>query len=149
LHAEERARLLDERVVRALGLFGRHRLLEARPAAAPHVAVERELAHDEERAPDVRYREVHLACIVLEDAEARDLREYVGALGVAVAAPDTEVDEEAALDGADDGAVDFHLRPVDPLDDRPQRPPTCAEVPCLIPSSFSSRAVISKYVLRS
>src|SRR5439155_23541079 len=44
-----------------------------RAAALVPVAVERELRHHQDFAADVRQRQVHLAVVVLEDAEVDDL----------------------------------------------------------------------------
>ena len=82
---------------------------------------------------------IHLAGIVVEDAEAKHLGEDVRALVVAVALARAELDQETALDLAHDGAVDLDLRPRHALDDRPH------------PKRIVRRsaATVSKYAWRS
>ena len=81
---------------------------EAGTSPAPHVGQERELGHDERTAADLHHRSVHAASIVGEDAQSdRFVGEHVDvALGVIVG--DSEEDQHARLNRADDVAVDSH-----------------------------------------
>jgi hypothetical protein len=130
-----RAGLANGGIVRALSVLGGHRLVEARAAAATQVAVERELAHEEEGSADLGEASRHLPPL-LEYAEPDDLGEDPRAVFVGVALAETEVREEAAIDGADDLAFDLDARAQDPLHHRPHGIWMC--------SSRARRAVTSK-----
>jgi hypothetical protein len=111
-------RKLDEVVVKGLGPVGRHRELEARTPAPPHVAIESELADDEKRSVDVGEGEVHLALVVLEDAKPDDLVDQAACLGVGVTLSDADECNEAFSDLPDDLARHLDLRGAHTLDDR-------------------------------
>jgi hypothetical protein len=94
LCAELRADSLDER----LGLLRRGGVDEARAVALTRVAVEREVRHDEDIAADVTHGQVHLAVVVLEHAQRRQLCGHLVGFGFAVACAYPEEHEQAAVD---------------------------------------------------
>ena len=82
----------------------RHRLLRRRSAGEPgstataDVGVERELAHDEERAADVGDREVRPPVRVGEVAQAEELVGHAVDGGIVVIGPDAGQDDRAESD---------------------------------------------------
>lgn len=109
------ARDVDEALVEGARLLGRCRRAERRPAAATAVAVERELGHDQHRAADVGERAIHLPGVVVEDAQADDFAAEAVGVGGLVTGGDAEEHAQSLADGADDVAVDRHLRFADAL----------------------------------
>ena len=67
------ADVLDELVVHLLGLFRRSGGNKAGATALAAIAVERELADDQHRPPDLGQRAIHLALVSSKDPEAHDL----------------------------------------------------------------------------
>ncbi len=86
----ERPESFDDSLHERLGSFRTGRGDPTRAAPLRRVAVERELAHDEERPAGVRNGPVHHAVFVVEDAQSPEfLRELVGSVGrVGVRHPD-------------------------------------------------------------
>ena len=70
-------------------------------------------------APDLFERQVHLSCLVREDAEAADpVRHPFNRVG-AVLAPETDEQEEATTDPADHLSIDPDFGAADALQDDP------------------------------
>ena len=70
----------------SLGHFRRRGVDEARPAALAAIAQQRELADDEHRAADFGQPAVHLAVVVVEDAQSDDLLGELPGVVVRIAA---------------------------------------------------------------
>src|SRR5262249_10492622 len=120
-------------------LLGRHRLERADERGSPalaHVAVERELRDGEEPAADLEEAAVHLALVVLEDAEGHHLVDEVRDILRSVAGAGSDEDAEPATDATDDRAVDAHLGAAHPLNDRPHR--------CIAPSLRRPRSMSAR-----
>src|SRR5437763_1883564 len=75
-----------QRLGEGLDPFARHlrrrRPDPRRPPAAAHVAVESELGHHEDLAPNVRQRAIHLPGLVFEHAQVEDLRGQLPHVGL-------------------------------------------------------------------
>jgi len=123
---------VDDRPDEGLRLSGRGGGGERGPPPPTRVAVEGELAHDEDPSPDVPDRPVHEPVVVGEDAEGGDLGGDRRRVLAAVPARDPDEDEESPTDLADDLAGDLAVpRPAgtgngdarrrNPLDDGPHR----------------------------
>ncbi len=96
----------------------RRRADEARPIALAHVGAQGELADHEHAAAHVQDRAVHLAGVVLEDPQVRDLAGEEGGFALAVAVLDAEQHEEAAADRSDHPVADGDARLAHPLHQR-------------------------------
>src|SRR5690606_29824118 len=100
------AKDLDEAVVEPHGDRGRRGVDEARAPAAARIAVQRELAHDQQAAPDLLESEVHLSLGIREEPEADDLVRHPVDLLLAVALGEADEEEEATADLARGPTVD-------------------------------------------
>jgi len=92
--------LLDELLVerdREVGLGG---VVERRACAFLRAGEEGELADDEEAAADVGHGTVHLAGVVLEDAQTNEFLGEPLAVGLGVGGMDAEEHEQPGADGA-------------------------------------------------
>ena len=69
----------------------------SRPAAVAHVAVERELAHDQHASAHIRERQVHFIIFIAEYAQTEDFFGQLAAERGRIVRPDAEQDE---IDGA-------------------------------------------------
>jgi hypothetical protein len=107
---------LDKDLVEQLGLLRPRGVNVAGTAALAAVAIKSELADDQHAAADFRYREIHFAVGVVEEAQARDLlRHEVGSGGI-VRMGDPQQHEQPALDGANYLAFHLNARSTDSLD---------------------------------
>ena len=68
---------------------------EARAAAMAHVAVERELAHDEDAAADVGKAQIHLIIFIPEHAQTEDLLGQLAAFFRRIVRRDAEQDQKS------------------------------------------------------
>src|SRR5579884_2256394 len=89
-----------------------------RPAAAPGVAVEGELADDEQRATDRVHGHVHVAGGVVEDAQVPDLVGQLLCDPVVVVVGDADEHAQPGADLTDRAAVDGDARARHTLDER-------------------------------
>ena len=122
LHPDaEVAQALDEAVDERRGDLGRRGVGEARTLPLARIGEERELAHDERLAARVEQRPVEAPVFVREDPEPRDLRRETLRCRVVVLRGRAEEHEQPRAARPDDVAVDAHLGPRDPLDDRSHR----------------------------
>ena len=71
---------------------------EARPAAVAHVAVERELAHDQHASAHIRERPVHFIIFIAEYAQTEDFFGQLAAERGRIVRPDAEQDEKSPSD---------------------------------------------------
>ena len=103
------------------GGFGRHGVAEARAAAAAGVAVEGELAYDQQVGGGVQRGKVEFAVGVAENAQVDGLVDDVGGVFIVVVPVDAYQDYEARVDAADGLAVDRDGRMGDALNEGAQR----------------------------
>ena len=99
---------------------GRGRIAKARPAAAPGVPVEGELADDQQVGPDVQSREVETSRVVSEDPKVHRFGDYVLDLPPLVGASDADEDAKSRADSTQDFVVNRNGRLRHPLDQRAQ-----------------------------
>jgi len=103
--------------VELVGPFGGLGAGKRRPTALPHVTEESELGYDEDRAADVLDRAGHLALFVSKYPEPSYLVGQVRDFGVTIAAPRSEIDEQALANGTDDLSIDSDDSFRNPLSD--------------------------------
>ncbi len=111
--------MLDQVDDQRLGHVRSGRLHIRWPIAFGCVAVQGELADDQDRAPGVGHRTVHLALVVIEDPELPDPFSHLPSSGRCVVVGDPDQDTQARLDGPDRLAFDGDLGPTHPLYQRP------------------------------
>src|SRR4051812_6790832 len=104
--------------VERLGHLGARRFGESRPVPLAGVSEQRELRDREHGAAHVEDRAVHLALVVLEDAQVHDLAGEPARILLRVAFTDAQQDAEAQADGAFLDAVDRDGSLADPLHHR-------------------------------
>jgi hypothetical protein len=117
------AQLRDEFIVACFACVGRRCAHETRAPLAARVTVERKLRNRENRASGVGERAVHLALIIIKDAQVDDFFGHRGRNGWSVVAADGDERYEAHADFAYHGAIDFHSRFGDALDHSSHRSP--------------------------
>jgi len=97
--------------------FGWRGILERRPPAFARVALQGELGNHKHFARPIGNGEVHLAVLILEDAQSGDLcREIVG-VGKGVGLANAEKDENPAVNSPYCFFADAHLSAAYPLND--------------------------------
>src|SRR6266487_897339 len=84
---------------------GRSGIRKTRAASFAGVSIEGELGDDQNFSPNIENRTIHLAFIVAKDAQMHDLLGHRPDLGIAVAIPDAEQDEEALSYCADHASI--------------------------------------------
>src|SRR5271154_4446420 len=114
-HTCERKKVL----IQAARFFWCGGLDERRTAAGVGVCDQRELRYDQQRAFDLRNRQVHLAGIVGEDAHPEDFIRQERRVRFAIASRNSQQNDVAARDFAHDAAVDSHLGAAHPLNNCP------------------------------
>lgn len=105
----------NESPIELIGLLGASGPDEAGTSPFRAVSQKSELADDEDSAADLLDREIHLAVMVLEDAESGDFLRKGDAVGVGVIDFDSEKHEQAGGDFAGDFLGDGDLGSGDTL----------------------------------
>ena len=82
--------------------------VERRSAAPPAIAAQRELRHDQQRAPRVADRQVHFSGGVVEDPKVANLAGDVFHVVLTVGLLDSGEDQESETDFTDAAFVDAH-----------------------------------------
>ena len=86
-------------------MSGRSSPIKRWPLAPPRVSVESELRDDQQRAANIRQRQVHLAAVIFKDAETNYLPGQVIRLSACVVGAHPEEHEQAETDFARDLAI--------------------------------------------
>src|SRR3954470_3588823 len=106
----QRANALDEMLVELARLLRPRRIVERRALALSHIPIERELRDGEHRAPDIRYRQIHLSSVIFKDAQPGDLLPKIISRSFGIRMRDSEQHQQSALDPANDLPVHRHRR---------------------------------------
>ena len=102
----ERPERENKFLVERLAEFGRSGEKEAGPAPAARVGVESELRNGENGACVIEERAIHLALVIIEDAEIYDFLRHRNSGGRRILAPDGDERNEARPYRARDAAID-------------------------------------------
>lgn len=97
------------------GVIRRSRCSERRPSPAAQVPLERELAHDQDSATDIRNGSVHLQSIIGEDPQSGNLAHGHLDVSDAVTYRNAHEQKHPLANLADDNAVDNHTSLRNPL----------------------------------
>src|SRR3989442_4570636 len=112
-----RSQATHKLLVETRGFLWRRGLDEAGPALASRIAIERELRNNQRRAAGFQERPIHLALLVIEDAQVCDLLGEISGLLSRVAAGHAQEHEQARGDLPRGTSLDHDAGAADALHD--------------------------------